>query len=87
MTATALPRLGAAAHASVCNDFVNVANALGTRDALCIFKHVPMNRTSKHLRSYAGTSITKAVAQRCAQMRPATCQHWSKSQFGAGSQA
>jgi len=45
-----------------------------------------MNRTSKHLRSSVGTSITKAVAQHCAQMRPATCQRWSKSNHGAGSQ-
>ncbi|WP_162525218.1 hypothetical protein [Rariglobus hedericola] len=46
-----------------------------------------MNRTNHHLLSTAGTSITKAVVQCCAQMRPATCQRWSKSKQGAGSQA
>ncbi|MBC8040955.1 MAG: hypothetical protein H7Y06_10460 [Opitutaceae bacterium] len=46
-----------------------------------------MNRTTQHLHSVTSTSTTKAVAQRCAQMRPAACQRWSKSNQGAGSQA
>ncbi|HEY9250311.1 MAG TPA: hypothetical protein VIO38_14325 [Rariglobus sp.] len=47
-----------------------------------------MNRISQHLRSYAGTSITKAVVQCCAQMHPAACQRWSQSSKpGTGSQA
>jgi len=45
-----------------------------------------MNRTTQHLRRDARTSITKAVAQCCAQMRPATRQQWIKSKLGAGSQ-
>ncbi|HTJ77914.1 MAG TPA: hypothetical protein VL357_02885 [Rariglobus sp.] len=47
-----------------------------------------MNRTHKHLHGYTSTSITKAVAICCAQMRPAVAQQrWSKSNLGAGSQA
>ncbi len=45
-----------------------------------------MTRTQHHLRSRAGTSITKARAQQCcAQMRPFVAT-WSKSKPGAGSQ-
>ncbi len=47
-----------------------------------------MTRTHKHLHGYASTSITKAVAICCAQMRPAVAQQqWSKTTRGTGSQA
>ncbi|MFA6287397.1 MAG: hypothetical protein WC661_08420 [Opitutaceae bacterium] len=46
-----------------------------------------MTRTHKHLHGHASTSITKAVAICCAQMRPVVAQQWSKSTRGTGSQA
>jgi hypothetical protein len=47
-----------------------------------------MIRTNQHLHGYASTSITKADAICCAQMRPAVAQQqWSKSTYGTGSQA
>jgi len=45
-----------------------------------------MNWSQKHLRSRAGSSITKAEQQCCAQMRPVGT-NWNKSNTGPGSQA
>ncbi|MFT3780437.1 MAG: hypothetical protein QM790_00380 [Nibricoccus sp.] len=45
-----------------------------------------MNRNHKHQRSHAGTSLTKAVAYCCVQMRPVVS-NWTKQIHGAGSQA
>jgi hypothetical protein len=42
-----------------------------------------MNQAQKHLHRRAGTSFTKAVQQRCAQMRPVVSA-WSKKTTGAG---
>lgn len=48
---------------------------------------VPMTDFTKHLRGLAGTSYTKAVAQRCrVQMRPVAI-NWNKHQTRPGSQA
>jgi hypothetical protein len=42
-----------------------------------------MNQAQQHLHSHAGTSFTKAVQQRCAQMR-LVVSIWSKKTTGAG---
>lgn len=53
---------------------------------MCMLSRVPMTVSHQHLRGCAGTSFTKAVALRRAQMS-AVVISWNKQQTGPGLQA